>query len=365
MPAAAVGVFLDFDDQGVRHAPVPLCYQRVMTVTAFENLDDYLALPRVSGLAVSADGSRVVATVAALNDKRSEYVSAVWELDPAGQRPANRLTRSAGGESSPTFTANGDLLFLSSRPSAENSDDGDKPPVSLWRLPAGGGEAVEVVRVPGGISAVRTAPGADAVVVGAAMLPAARDIDDDRRLRDLRKDGQVTAILHTDYPVRFWNTDIGPDEPHLLDADGPRDLTPQPGNALRAAGFDDAGFDISADGRFLVTTWQRTGPGPTQRSVLMQVDIASGERRVIADDPDANLEHPAIAPDGSGVAYVRDTISTPDTAPRTTLQYLRFGDQPRTVADDWDRTGRDRRPERARTGVQCRGRDVDGYAAHR
>jgi dipeptidyl aminopeptidase/acylaminoacyl peptidase len=63
-----------------------------MTATAFDNLDDYLALPRVSGLAVSADGSRVVTTVAELNDKRSEYVSAVWEVDPAGERPARRLT---------------------------------------------------------------------------------------------------------------------------------------------------------------------------------------------------------------------------------------------------------------------------------
>jgi dipeptidyl aminopeptidase/acylaminoacyl peptidase len=308
-----------------------------MTTTAFDTLDDYLALPRVSGLAVSADGTRVVTTVAALNDKRSEYVNAVWEVDPAGQRPARRLTRSAGGESSPTFTADGDVLFLSSRPGAENSDDGKKPPASLWRLPVGGGEAVEVLSVPGGISAVRSARGADATVIGAAMLPAARDVDDDRRLRDLRKDGAVTAILHTGYPVRFWNTDIGPDEPHLLDADGPRDLTPSPGNALRAAGFDDADFDISADGSFLVTTWQLTGPGPTQRSVLMEVDLASGERRVIADDPDANLEHPAIAPDGSGVAYARETISAPDRSPRITLQYLRFGDQPRPVAEEWDR----------------------------
>jgi dipeptidyl aminopeptidase/acylaminoacyl peptidase len=308
-----------------------------MTATAFENLDNYLALPRVSGLAVSADGSRVVTTVAALNDKRSEHVNAIWELDPAGQRPAHRLTRSSNGESSPTFTAGGDLLFLSSRPSAENSDDGEKPPASLWRLPAEGGEAVEVLRVPGGISAVRTARGSDAAVIGAAMLAAARDIDDDRRLRDLRKDGQVTAILHTDYPVRFWNKDIGPDEPHLLDADGARDLTPQPGNALRAAGFGDADFDISVEGSVLVTTWQLTGPGPTQRSVLMQVDLASGKRRVIAHDPDANLEHPAISLDGSGVAYARETISTPDQAPRITLQYLRFGDQPRPVAVGWDR----------------------------
>ncbi len=307
-----------------------------MTATAFDNLDDYLALPRVSGLAVSADGSRVVATVAELNDTRTEHVAAIWELDPAGQRPARRLTRGATGDSSPTFNADGDLLFVSSRPSGEHTGD-STPPASLWRLPADGGEAVEVLNMPGGISVVRAARGADATVVGAPLLPSARDVDDDRRLRDLRNDAHVTAILHAGYPVRFWDKDIGPGEPHLLEVTGPRDLTPQPGGALLGAGFGDTVFDISADGRFLVTTWQLSGPGPAIRSVLMKVDLASGERQVIADDPDADLQSPAIAPDGTAVAFTRETITTPDRAPRMTVQCLRFGDQPRSVADGWDR----------------------------
>lgn len=303
-----------------------------MSATAFDNLDDYLALPRVSGLAVSADGSRVVTTVAELNEKRTEYVSALWEVDPAGRAPARRLTRGANGESSPAFSAAGDVLFVSSRPTAENPGDKDKAPASLWRLPAAGGEAVEVRRMPGGVSTVRTARSADVAVLAAPLLPAARDLDDDRRLRDLRKDAQVTAILHTGYPVRFWDKDLGPDEPHLFDVAGPHDLTPHPGAALR-----EAGFDISADGRFLVTAWRVAGPGPTQRSVLVRVDLASGERSVIADDPDADLEHPAISPDGSAVAFISETLSTPDRAPRMTLQVLRFGGRPVPVADDWDR----------------------------
>jgi dipeptidyl aminopeptidase/acylaminoacyl peptidase len=306
--------------------------KRLMTTTPFDNLDDYLAMPRVSGLAVSADGSRVVITMAELNDTRTEHISAVWEVDPAGERPARRLTRSVNGDSSPAFTVDGDLLFVSSRPSAGNTDDGKKPPASLWRLPAGGGEAVEVLSMPGGISTVRTARDSDATVVVAPLFPAARDVDDDRRLRDLRKDNKVDAILHTGYPVRFWNKDLGPDEPHLLDANGPRDLTPQPGRGLH-----DAGFDVSADGRFLVTTWPVAGPGPVHRSALLRVELASGQRTIIADDPDADLENPAISPDGSAVAFTRETISTPHRAPRMTLQYLRFGGQPQTVAEAWDR----------------------------
>jgi dipeptidyl aminopeptidase/acylaminoacyl peptidase len=242
------------------------------------------------------------------------------------------LTRSALGESSPTFSADGDLLFLSARPTEKGAATDEKPPASLWRLPAGGGEADEVLAVPAGIETVRSAREADVTVVAAAMLPSARDVDDDRRLRELRTDNKVTAILHTGYPVRHWDHDLGPDQPHLLVSDGPRDLTPQPGGALR-----EAGFDLSADGRFAVTTWRVPGPGPVQRSVLVRVELSSGERVVLADDPAAELERPAISPDGSAVAFTRETISAPDRAPRTTLQYLRFGQEPVTVAEEWDR----------------------------
>jgi Tol biopolymer transport system component len=88
--------------------------------TPFHVLDAFLALPRVSGLAVAPDGSRVVATVARLDDKGADFVSALWELDPRGRAPARRITHGAKGESAPAITADGDLLFLAARPSADH-----------------------------------------------------------------------------------------------------------------------------------------------------------------------------------------------------------------------------------------------------
>src|SRR5579859_4797173 len=66
--------------------------------TPFHDLDHYIAIPRLSGLALSPDGARLVTTVATLNGKGTEYVTALWEVDPAGERPAGRITRSAKGE---------------------------------------------------------------------------------------------------------------------------------------------------------------------------------------------------------------------------------------------------------------------------
>ena len=286
-------------------------------MTAFDDLDDYIALPRVSGLAVSPDGSRLVTTVAELNEKRTEYVSAVWEVDPTGQLPARRLTRGAKGESSPAFTADGDVLFVAVRP----TEDDDKPPAALWRLPAAGGEAVEALALPGGVEAVRTARAAPVAVVRGPVLPSAQSIDDDRRLREFRKDNKITAVLHSGYPIRHWDKDLGPGEA------APVDLAPAPGGALR-----DADFDVSSDGRFVVTSWQQPAPGASQHAVLVRVDVDTGDRTVIADEPDADLWSPAIAPDGSAVAYVRESYSTPEKAPRISLCCLRFGGEHAEVA---------------------------------
>jgi dipeptidyl aminopeptidase/acylaminoacyl peptidase len=317
-----------------------VCYQRQVSPTAFDDLDDFLALPRVSGLAVSPDGSRVVTTISELNDKRTEFVSAIWELDPTGQAPARQLTHGAKGESAPTFTARNDLLFLAARATGED----DEPPASLWRLPVSGGEATQILELPGGVDAVHAARQAEVTLVGTTLLPSATGVDDDERLRALRKDAKVSAVLHTGYPVRHWDHDIGPALPHLLevsggrersdsgDESGVRDLTPNPGQAMR-----EAHLDVSRDGRFVVTSWHAPGPGASLRSKLVRIDVGTGERSVIADDPAADLEAPAVSPDGTAVVFTRETISTPSLAPRITLCLMRFGEDFVEIATAWDR----------------------------
>ena len=301
-------------------------------MTAFNDLDDYFALPRVSGLAVSPDGSRLVTTVSTLNDKRTEFVSAIWELDPAGVEPARRLTQGAKGESAPVFTADADVLFLSVRP----AEGDDTPPAALWRLPATGGEAFEVLAMPGGVTAAVSARAADATVVTSSLLPSSTGVDDDKARREARKDTRVSAILHTGYPVRHWDHDLGPDQPHLFDLGddeaGPQDLTADPGAALR-----ETTFDLSADGGFVVTSWQAPGPGTALRVVLVRIDRVTGERTTIAEESGADLERPAIAPDGSAVAFTRETHSTPTAPPRITLCCMRFGEDLVELTGDWDR----------------------------
>ena len=187
-----------------------------MTSTPFHDLEQYVAIPRVSGLVLSPDGSRLVTSVATLDAKSTKFVTALWEVDPTGEKPARRLTRSAKGEASAAFTQDGDLLFTSARPDPDGKADDDEPVPALWLMPRDGAEARVVADRAAGLGGVQVARDADVVLVGSDVLPSATDAETDEKLRKARKEKKVAAILHDGYPVRFWDHDLGPESPHLV-----------------------------------------------------------------------------------------------------------------------------------------------------
>jgi dipeptidyl aminopeptidase/acylaminoacyl peptidase len=294
--------------------------------TAFHDLLTYVALPRLAGLAVSPDGTRLVTGVAKPSADGKKYVMSIWEVDPRGQRPARRLTRSAPGESQPAFLPNGDLLFTSRRANPDIKPDDERDEVAaLWLLPAGG-EAHEVSRPPGGVQEIAVAAETDTVVYRSPVLPGAADPDDDDRRRKARKDSGITAILHERSPVRFWDHDLGPDQSHVFAA-GPvpvddgrradaRDLTPTP------EGRVDEGLAISPDGTTAASVWVADDGPAGHRWAIAIIDTATGERLRLIEDPEAGFDHPAFAPDGRSLVCCREDLGTWDDAPDRTLWHV-------------------------------------------
>jgi len=309
----------------------------------------FAALPRLSGLAVSPDGSRLVVGVARLNDKATKWVSALWEVDPEGVRPARRLTRSAKGEAGPAFTPTGDLLFTSSRPDVDvdaadaDAIDRGEPATALWLLPGGGGEARVVATRPGGITRLAVARDAGTVALGSPTLPSSTDATAEEAAAKARKDAKVSAILHDSYPVRFWDADLGPDHPRLLTAPAPtldgddrlelRDLTGHVGHALL-----EAGWDVSPDGRTVVSTWVVPEGNGSLRETLVAIDVGTGERRVLLDDADHEYHGAVVSPDNSTAAAIRTRRSTPDEPGDVDVVLVALADgSVRPVAAGWDR----------------------------
>ena len=309
-------------------------------MTAYTDLDAYLALPRISGLALSPAGDRLVTVVATLDKDATRYVSALWEVDPAGKRPARRLTRSTKGEGGPVFLPSGDLLFTSARPDPEGGSDDDTPSM-LWLLPPVG-EARVVGTRPGGIGAVVVAETSGTVVVLSDTLPASTDTASDEERRKVRKDKKVDAVLHASYPVRYWDRDLGVGQTRLLVTDPPaddgcvewRDLTPAPGRALHGGEVS-----LTPDGRTAVSTWARAEPHGGRRTTLVAVDTGTGEQRVLLDDDAVDWGNPRVSPDGRMVAVVAEHWSTPHDPVDMRLLVLPLDGSaaPRDVAPGWDR----------------------------
>ncbi|MFI7602061.1 prolyl oligopeptidase family serine peptidase [Actinoplanes sp. NPDC049681] len=314
------------------------------TPDPFFDLDTYVSLPRLGGLWLSPDGRRLVVGVATPDRENTRYSTALWEIDPDGERPARRLTRSGKGESAAAFTPAGDLLFTSARP-APDGDESKDARAALWLQPAGSGDARVIAKLPGGVHSVLVSR-SGRVVTGSALLPSATDRHTDEDVRKRRKEAGVSAILHEEYPVRFWDHDLGPERPRLLSAELTdavalgdaelelRDVTGHVGRALD----DDAVWDIAPDGRTVVAGWTVAERGGSQRVTVTAVDVATGERRALADDADHDYMSPQISPDGASVALIVRQRSTPEGPGDAWLAVVPLAGGPvRALAGDWDR----------------------------
>ncbi len=331
-------------------APAPDPTDDAPAPTPFHRLADFVALPRLGSLALSPDGRRLVTSVATLDPERKKWQTALWEVDPAGERPARRLTRSSPGESTPLFTPSGDLLFLSARPDPEAGKDAGEPKPALWSLPAGGGEARLVLRRTAGVAGVTVAADSGDVAVVVSTRPGAADETEDQEWRTRRKDAGVTAVLHEAYPVRYWDHDLGPAVPHVFwlgalpaDADpGSRDAAPPvlrdltPGAGAPLGSGDD--IALSPDGSLLVRSEEVPHGAAGRRSRLVLIETADGSSRVLADDPDADLTAARFSPDGRSLVCARGSMSSYEEPPDHTLLLIDLADgSSRDVTAGFDR----------------------------
>jgi dipeptidyl aminopeptidase/acylaminoacyl peptidase len=285
-------------------------------VTPFHDLEEYMALPRVLALRLSPDGRRLVAVVRGLTPDRKRYRTALWQVDPEGAEP-RRLTRSVAGEGQPEFLPDGSLLFTSDRTDDADEDEEEKVR-RLWLLPADGGEPRKVADPPGGIEDLAVARDTGTVVYAASVLPG------DAGRRERRRAAGVTATLHESLPVRDWDHQLGPGERRLFAASPPetaesglgtpRDLTPEPGQALNGRSFA-----ITPDGTTVITGWWLSEGRGGQRSELVAIDTTTGERSVLAAADGIDFHSPVVAPDGRSVLCKRELHATYEEPPRETL----------------------------------------------
>ncbi len=290
--------------------------------------DVFVQLPRLSGLRLSPDGSRLVVSVAVPHTDGKRMASSIWQVDPNAAAAPRRLTRSAKGETGAAFLPDGSILFTSARPDPDARPDGDEdPPAALWLLPSGGGEARLLAAPRAGVTAVRVARSAGTIVLASGLFPGVASLDDDAAREKARKDAGVGALLLETFPIRFWDHYLGPREPRLLVADPPsgegsrlgelRDLAPDAGLALL-----EAVADASPDGSTIVVPWRDASTSLVRETAnLAAIERATDARRALTTG-EHWYEEPAVSPDGRWVAAVHGTLGDPETAPVVRIHLL-------------------------------------------
>src|SRR4051812_20367982 len=102
---------------------------------------------------ISPDGSRVAFVRVSVNDKKTGYETAIWQVPTSGNQPPVKLS-SGAHDSSPSWSPDGNwLLFVRGQ-----EKEGKPEPTQLALLPMNGGEARVVTNMPKGAGSPAWSP---------------------------------------------------------------------------------------------------------------------------------------------------------------------------------------------------------------
>ncbi|HUR07680.1 MAG TPA: prolyl oligopeptidase family serine peptidase, partial [Nonomuraea sp.] len=146
--------------------------------------------------------------------------------------------------------------------------------------------------------------------------------DQDDAKRKAREDAGVTAILHESYPIRYWDSDLGPSYPRLFSAPV-ADLTTGKVTTLSEdaeSRLSDEDVALSPDGKWAVFGHDvDVSASYGRRTELRLVATDGGTSRVIASEDGFSFFGAAFTPDGSAVVAIRFCDSTADEPHRRDL----------------------------------------------
>ncbi len=307
---------------------------------SFDDIASFVRAPRISGVAASREGT-IVATLRRIDVDGSALVDQLIALeeDDEGRLRWRALTH---GDKSATLLAvghRGEVYFSRSDP--REKDEGD----AVWMLPPRG-EARVVLRHRGGVESLEAT--ATRLVVVAPMMPSASTPEQSDELATARTDAKASAVLHDRYPIRFWNTDLGPAESRLFTArlpdtegvdDAPVELTAHalPGAPANADQWDLDGVAAVPDGSAAVVTMSTRRAIDASAQVWV-VDLLGDTppRLLAAEDAEHSWESTshrglAVSPDGTWVLTGREIPPLPGQLIAEDLERIDVADGRRTT----------------------------------
>ena len=286
------------------------------------DLDDYLALPRVSSAARAPDGTWLAVSAQRLDADGGKFVSDIWRVPTDGSAPV-RLTDGDFSDRAPCFRDDGALGFLSDRPE-EGDKAEDRSQVWRWQ-PAG---LSVMTDEPLGVSSFAFA--GTRLVLLTSLRPGL-PLDEQRAAAEDRKKNGPSALHYKTLSTRHWDHWIGDAQPHLIvhDAAGRRDLTPAPGDHLRRTSL------AVADGVAVVVA-QALGEGSIPDGWLWAFDLQTGERTELGRAARTSLSGPVLSADGRTILCHRGVRVEGSFGESSLWRLDRVSGEGEAVAPGWD-----------------------------
>jgi dipeptidyl aminopeptidase/acylaminoacyl peptidase len=276
------------------------------------SVQDLVRLERLSELAASPDGNRVVYTLRTTDMQANKGRTALWLLN-AGKRGAAplRLTDDSGNARSAEWSADGKFVYFL----ADHAGS-----AQVWRVTPTGEGAMQVTHLPLDVGSFRVSPKGDRLLVSVEVFRDCADLDCTKKRLDAAAAalaaGGASGVLHDRIFMRHWDawSDGRRSQLFALDLDGMGIAGGTP--VTMTAGIDgdvpgkpDGGredYGFSPDGAQVVYSVRVAANGEPWSTNFDIYAVASGggtPRNLTADNP-AWDGQPAFSPDGTQLAYV-------------------------------------------------------------
>jgi dipeptidyl aminopeptidase/acylaminoacyl peptidase len=286
---------------------------------------DLVRLERISEIASSPDGKRVLYTLRTTDMEANKGRTGIWLVDARtrtlrGAEPL-RLTDIAANSNAAEWSADGRYIYFLSNRGGSNQ---------VWRMAAGGGsphgaprivapgmdapgaDALQVTNLPLDVGSFRVSPKGDRILLSVEVFLDCADLACTRQRLDAAAHSAASGALYSELFVRHWDAwsdgrrsqlfamtldDVARGSPVNLSA-GIGDVPSKP-----FGGREDYAF--SPDGAQVAFSVRATAGEPWSTNFDIYEVAAEGgtPRNLTADNPAWDAQ-PAFSPDGTQLAYM-------------------------------------------------------------
>lgn len=300
-------------------------------MTTHDAVTRLLDARRLQGL-LTNQGGRVIAPYSFLNAEGNAYLTHLADI--GGEVP-RRITRGEVSIGPSALSETGTVIFAAKR-RGEDGKDAESP--GLWELPDNG-EARKLADHDGGFTRIELK--GETLIVEFPVHTWASTESDHQEFSTERSEAKVSGILHTGFPVRRWDHDVGPGHQTLavahLDATGTDsdtdfddpsdDLTSPAGLDFRYLSLPSGrlvDWAVDDEAGFVLVQLEKPIPGQLEASEIWRIDL-HGERalhRLTKPAADHDYAIEAISPDGTRALVTREQFWTPESNLEAQLMVL-------------------------------------------